>query len=1386
MEKNIVEKKKQELLALLRAEGGMGLPQNRAITPRKEGNTLSLSFAQQRLWFFDQLQPNSPAYNMFHGLRLIGSLSLLACQRSMQEIVSRHEILRTLFVQENGIPHQVILPARQQLLPLIDLRAMPQAQREALARQLTYQEIHQPFNLIDGPLLRTTLLRLSDTEHWLLITCHHIVSDGWSSGILFNELSALYNAFLRGEPSPLPLLPIQYADYAIWQRQWLEGAELQRQISYWKQHLLGSPTVLELPTDRPRPPLQSYRGSTYTFVLPQILTHRLRMLSQQEGVTQFMTLLASFATLLYRYSGQNRLVIGSPIANRTHTEIEGVIGFFVNTLALHIQLPENPTFQRLLAHVREVTLNAYAHQDLPFEKLVEVLHPTRLLSHSPLVQVLFVLQNMPREAPSLAQLQLDFVNMSESTTRFDLVLAITPQGENLKASLTYNSDLFEMSTIRQMGEHFQRILESVVANLARRLNDLALLSEAEIEQQLIAWQPAGGNAMQQDYPEAVCLHQLFEAQVEHIPDEIAVTFEDQTLTYNELNLRANQLAHALQALGVKPDVMVGMCLERSLEMIIALLAVHKAGGAYVPLDPAYPQERLASMVDDSQVSILLTQTSLVEHLPSKEVVLMCLDTYWQTERSKPTENPCSGVQPDNSICMIYTSGSTGKPKGVMNTHRGVSNYVQWMQKECHLSIKDRVLQKAPFSFDASIWEFFWPLIAGAHLIIARPDGHRDASYLVSLIEEQQVTTLHFVPSMLHVFLLESDLETRCRSLKRVFCGGEALMFDMQERFFKRFAHTSLYNRYGPTEAAIAVAYWECRRGSFETTIPIGRPIANIQLYILDKAMQPVPIGVPGELYIGGVGVARGYFNRPELTAEKFICDPFSGRKGARLFRTGDLSRYLPDGTIEFLGRNDTQVKLRGFRLELGEVEAVLISSPAIQQAVCIVRKDHANDQRLFAYIVTDQDHKHEHLEKILRQYLHEHLPAYMIPQHFVFLDALPLTPNGKLDRQALPTPEWTHSVREKYVAPQTTLEAQIATIWQDLLRIDKVGIYDNFFELGGHSLLAAHATNKLQKICPVNVSLVQFFSASTLAELAQMIEQASQTIGKGKKASPTIEPSPLFPLQETTGSLVAIQPSGSKSPFFCVHEASGNVLSFYHVASYLPKDQPFYGFQSRGIDGKHEPFTKIEDMASYYLELLSTVQPEGPYFLGGWSMGATVALDMAQRLQKQGQQVALLVSFDGWGARFEHEALENSPALDDASLTADFAQDYDLPVLQDKFLSLAQEEQVHYLMQQAKKVGLLSTGAEVSQIRRLLHVYKSNVRAAKSYRIREVYQGNFVLLRASEPHSKGLKDPTKGWSRILPQEVKIQDIPGNHHTIFRAPHVQLLAERLHAIIASCP
>ncbi|HET7460272.1 MAG TPA: amino acid adenylation domain-containing protein, partial [Longimicrobium sp.] len=1025
-----------------------------AILPREGGGPAPLSFAQERLWFIDRLEPGSAVYNIPVAWRLGGALDERALERSLGEIVRRHEALRTVFTEADGSPVQVVAPFGGFALPVEELSGLGEAEREAAVRRRAGEEARRAFDLSAGPLFRAALLRLGSEEHVLLLTMHHIVGDGWSTGVLFRELSALYAAYREGRESPLAELAVQYADYAVWQREQLAGEALDRQLAYWKERLAGAPELLELPTDHPRPPVQTYRGASVPVELSVELLERLQSLALSEGATLYMVLLGAFQVLLSKYSGSDDIVVGSPIAGRTRREVEELIGFFVNTLVLRTDLGGDPSFRETLRRVREATLGAYAHQEVPFEKLVAELQPERSLSHAPLFQVMFTLQNAEGRGDALAGLEVRGIGAAMEIAKFDLSLTLSTTAQGLRGALSYGTDLFERGTAERMLGHLARVLEQVAADADVRLSRLELLGEAERALVVEEW-----NRTEAEYPADRCIHELFEAQAARTPENVAVRFEAESLTYRELNERANRLAHHLVRRGVGPEVRVGICLERSLEMVVGILAVLKAGGAYVPLDPGYPAERLAFILADSATPVLLTRETLRGALPAREgVEVVSLDGAAEEIAAESAENPRSGAGPDSLAYVIYTSGSTGAPKGALIEHRNVARLFTATEAWFGFGPGDVWTLFHSYAFDFSVWELWGALLYGGRLVVVPELVSRDPEAFHALVRREGVTVLSQTPSAFRQFIRVDGERGGELALRVVVFGGEALEpASLREWVERRGAGTPrLVNMYGITETTVHVTYRPLTEADVfgGSGSPIGVRIPDLHLYVCDSALRPLPVGVPGELYVGGGGVARGYLNRPELTAQRFVENPFGA---GTLYRTGDRVRWLADGTLDYLGRLDEQVKIRGFRIELGEIEARLAEHPEVREAVVLAREDAPGEKRLVAYVVGDVE------AGVLREHLRRELPEYMVPAAFVALERLPLTANGKLDRKALPAPEGDAYARGSYEAPLGEVEAALAEIWAEMLGLERVGRWDHFFELGGHSLLAIKLIERMRR-----------------------------------------------------------------------------------------------------------------------------------------------------------------------------------------------------------------------------------------------------------------------------------------------------------------------------------
>lgn len=1325
------------------------------------------SFAQQRLWFLNQISPESSFYNVAAGVRLHGQLNLEALEQTFNQIVHRHESLRTTFMVTEAELAQVISPRLSIALPVIDLAG------KEVTPQLILEQAQRPFNLTTDPLLRVVVFKLGATEHILLLTLHHIISDGWSMGVLIRELGILYRAFAAGQPSPLPDLPIQYADFAQWQREWLQDEVLEAQLGYWQQQLQNLP-LLDLPTDFPRPSVQTYRGATQSIAFSQQLTDQLEALSQQEGTSLFMTLLAAFQTLLFRYTGQEDVVVGSPIANRNRSELENLIGFFVNSLVLRINVSSKLTFRELLGRVREVALGAYDHQDLPFEKLVQALHPPRDLSRHPLFQVAIALQNTPIETLQLPNLSLSQFNFDMGTARLDLEFHLWQSSEGLRGQITYSTDLFEQTTIERLTKHFETLLEGIVDCPDQQLIELPLLPQAE-QQLLLEWNKP--RTWQPETRTDFSIHHLFEAQVQKTPNAIAVVYGDEQLSYQELNHRSNCLAHHLQTLGVQSETLVGLCVDRSLEMIVGILGILKAGGAYVPLDPTYPLERLQFMLEDTQVAILVTQQRWSNFFADRQLQPVYLDQDWQTIAQQNQHNPTISVTSTNLAYVIYTSGSTGKPKGVMIEHGGLCNMAQAQRQTFNPQPNDRILQFASLSFDASIFEIVMALQVGATLYLTPKDSRINDS-LLDFLRDYAITIVTLPPTVLK--LLPAD---NLPALKTIISAGEACTQNIIAHWVG--ANRRFYNAYGLTETTIWASVAEIENSAAQHSI--GRAIANTQLYVLNSHLQPVPIGVPGELYIGGDCIARGYLHRPELTVERFISNPFwadgddrteagyeakltrlkTQSLSPRLYKTGDLVRYRSNGELEFLGRIDDQVKIRGYRIELGEIETVLSQHSAVREAAVIVQVDSGENQRMVACVVPNAVPPSS---RELRDFLQQKLPDYLVPSTFAILESLPLTPNGKIDRTTLRSYSFTSFDRTDSV-PRTPTEAALAQLWRQVLSLETIGIDDHFFEQGGDSLLAMQLMQQIHQQFQRQLPLSTLFLAPTIAQLAPLLETSSST-----SDNDVTTPLPWSPL--------VLLSTGAEPAVFCVHPVFGVVFPYVELARQL-QNYSFYGLQPLGL-GSAQPHTRIEDMAAQYIQAVQSVQPQGPYFLAGWSFGGLVAFEMAQQLQRAGHEVAMVILLDTLAP-----TLSNKPSLfDSLKFLLTTAVRSAFPFLLD-YLSLRitpSSPQKHNILTRWYCSVITDLMPEEFRLRLLdeltilpmLRVFYANSKAAYHY-APKFYSDKITLLRTAESTGKAAQDLTMGWSQLA-KEVEVHSMPGNHLTMLRQPHVQQVAAKIQACI----
>lgn len=1074
--------------ALLEQQSQAALPSDtrpQAIRQRPNLASLPLSFSQERMWFLDQWQPESPAHKRHVGLRLAGELDVPALERTLGEIIRRHEVLRATFPGRDGQVVQIIAPAQPVSLPLVQVPGPSPEARELEARRLASFEIQRPLDLAHGPLFRAMLLRLDDEDHVLVVVIHQVAFDSWSAWVLQHEMTMIYDAFSAGQSSPLAEPPIQYVDYAAWQRDSLQTELFQTQLAYWQRQLQGAPPLLELPTDHPRPPVQTHRAAHVTLLLPDDLTRALAALGERDGATLFMTLLAGFKVLLYRLTGQPDVVVGAPVANRGLPETKSLIGPFSNNLVLRSDLSDDPTFLHLLHHVRETVLAAYDHQDIPFELLLDELRPQRDPSRAPFFQIYFDMHAV--EGPGLAssRLRVEPFELETLGSNHDLALLAAEQGGSLRVAFVYNTDLFEAATIARWASHYRMLLEGIALAPETPIRDLPLLTAADRHQLLVKW-----NDTQIEYPRNGCIQHLFESQAERTPDAIAVQFEDRVLSYRELNARANQVAHYLQRHLVNPDGVVGISIERSPEMVIGVLGILKAGGAFLPLDLSLPKERLAFMMQDAGITLLLTEERQLPALPEHQARVICIDTEWEAIAAESEENPAGWVSAENLAYVLYTSGSTGIPKGIAMHHRPLCNLVVWLLQESRLPAGARMLQFSPLSFALSLFEMFWSWASGGTLVLITDELRHDAAGLLDFLSVRSVERVYLpVTALQQLAEVSSSTGIRPGSLGEIVTAGEQLLITPPIAELLRALPTcTLHNQYGSTETHVVSGFTlEGSPNDWPTLPPIGRPIANVQIYLLDGNMQPVPVAIAGELYVGGDSLARGYLHRPGLTAGRFVPNPFAGAPGMRLYRTGDLARYLPDGNIEFLGRSDRQVKIGGSRVELGELEAILAQHPAVQHVAVQTKVGTQGDERLVAYVVPAGEQGIASGD--LRDYLRRKLPDYMVPAAFVLLDSFPLTPSGKVNLRALPDPDWSkRELEDVYVAPRTPAEEKLATIWVQILGVKEVGVHDNFFELGGHSLSATRLVNRITDTFQVRIPLRSLFEMPTIAGLARAIE----------------------------------------------------------------------------------------------------------------------------------------------------------------------------------------------------------------------------------------------------------------------------------------------------------
>ncbi len=1347
----------------------------RTIAPCPPGTAPQLSFAQERLWFLDQLNPDTAVYNVPLAVRLSGPISAAVLERSINEIVRRHDALRTTFANVDGQPVPRVSPKLNVELSTVDLTSDADQDRETTAHALLNDEAARPFDLTKGPLIRTTLLRLAEHDHLFLVVMHHIVSDGWSLVLFFRELSAIYDAFARGEQSLLAELPIQYADYVAWQRQWLKRDLLQKQLSYWQGKLAGELTVLDLPTDRPRPAVQTFRGAREWLVLPEDLASSITTLGQREGVTLFITLLAAFKVLLCRYTGQEDIIVGSPIANRPQTETESIIGFFLNNLALRSDLSGDPNFREVLARVRKTALEAYANQDVPFEKLIEALRPERSLSRTPIFQVYFNLFNFAEEIKLPGSDQtVSFVDAwaqsHEDLSKFDLTLYAGRRGPELRLALVYNTDLFEAGTIKRMLTQYRALLAGMVAGPEKPISDLRteVKTDSDGSRLVESRRVRPTQPFNEFAPEEIeqSIGARFARQVAMFPQRIAVKSRNYEWTYQDLDRVVDGLARSIVGLVGAGEEQVALLLEHDAPMIAGLLGALRAGKTYVPLDPCNPVERLGQIVEHSEATTLLTNSkniALARKLANDGVRIINIDDAEATARRIPLPE----IGPDKSAYILYTSGSTGQPKGVMQNHRNVLHYIRVYTNNLHLNADDRLTLFSSYCFDASVMDIYGALLNGATLcpIDIKEEGLAGLSQ--RLIDEE-ITVYHSTPTVYRYFVSTLTSHTDFPRLRLIVLGGEEVKRTDVELYQKHFSDDCLFvNGLGPTEATVSLQNFIDKQSRVSgDSVPVGFPVANTELLLLNEAGQPSESY--GEIAIKSAHVALGYWRNPEATAAAFRN---VGTGSARIYRTGDLGRRLPDGSIKFEGRKDFQIKIRGFRVELGEIESALTQHQLVRESVVVAKENATGEKRLVAYVVP---RKPASINGELREFLKQKLPEYMVPSSFVVLDSLPLTASGKLNRRALPAPDdfghRQNCPRSTSSAPRTQVEKSLAAIWMDLLEVREIGINDSFFEVGGHSLLAVRLFAQIQKRFDRCLPLATLFQASTIAQLAAILEKDIQREWDWSSLVPI---NPVAPGQQTS----------SPPPFFCVHALGGNVLEYYGLANYLGKGQPFYGLQSAGLNGKHAAHTRVEDMAALYIKEMRELQPTGPYFIGGRSLGGMIAFEMARQLRAQGESIGLLALLDTYPSGYAKLLRDQTTlrARFDRAVSRTKAHVANLSglSLRDKVLYLIAKSR--FAPRKMKSHVWRRVYSSFENLGRPLPRVLQDIKELNSLAVREyvpqVYHGHITLFWASSDLRASV-DFVEGWRALAGGGIEVHEIPGSHLDIVKEPHVQELAKKL--------
>jgi len=1301
---------------------------------------LPASSTQQRFWVLDQMKPGDTSMNVAVRFRLNGPLNVFALETALNEIIRRHEILRANFTILDGQVVQLVVPSRTIEVPVNDLRGWPEVERTAEGDRLAKIHAETPFDLASGPLLQAALLRFAEQEHVLLINIHHIVSDGWSIGVITDELGVIYESFCQGQPCPLPELAIQYADYTLWDKEHHNLVAATEGEAYWKKQLADLPQFEVMP-DRARDGAMPARGHILSRLLPVSLTNSLRELGRQEGATLFGTMLATVTALLHRYTGETDIVCGSQVVGRNCVEVEPLIGPFINTLVLRTDVSGDPAFVEMLGRVRDMVSDALAHQDVPLDRVAELLRVARSADRNTLFQINFIYQRDFVQPWEHAGLRMTPIPSVSPGALYDLNIFLVERADGWRVSCEYNTHLFLEDSVRRLLAHFENLLQAIVKSPGQPISTHAFLSAAERDELLYGW-----NHTFSDYPKHRAVHELFEQQAWRTPNAIAAVSQGTSISYRELNERANQLARALRQREIVPGSLVGICLNRSVEMLVAALAIWKAGCTYVPLDPSFPSARLSFMSQDSQMRLLITDGSL-SNIAEFSAPALLIDAEAEHIQQLERSNPALTADPSQAAYAIYTSGSTGRPKGVAVSQQALVNLLCAAVKSPGIQAADTLVAVTTLSFDIAGLELFAPLLAGGRVVIASKEEAHDGFLLRELLARSGATILQATPATWRI-LIDAGW---CNAPKlKMLCGGEALTRELADALLERGGE--LWNMYGPTETTIWSSWQQIHRDT--APISIGKPAANTFFYILDPKGQPQPIGVAGELYIGGDGVAIGYLHRPELTQERFLPNPF---ERGRIYRTGDRARFRGDGTVELLGRMDAQVKVRGFRIELGEVEAVLNACPDVREAAVVLHKGPSGENALAGYFVPARD-SGAFVEQI-RAHLRQRLPDYMVPAYLVPLAALPHTPNGKIDRKALPAPD---SVRVEQAATiETTLdplEITLIAIWEKVLGVSQVGRTDNFFELGGHSLLAAKMFAHMQKMLGKTLPLATLFQAPTVAKLAALL--------RDKGWSPS------------WSSLVPIRPGGSKAPFYFVHPIGGNVLNLAGIAAHFDADQPIFGLQAKGLDGKETPNTSIEQMATDYIEHMRSVQPDGPYHIGGFSAGGVVAYEMARQLHAAGQKVSVLALLDTKiDAPAANAGTASWRAIQRLVRTVGFNVRYVFHIGLGRF---ARQKAKNWRMR--ANIRLWSTIQALGQTggARRLDVEEAFLLALRNYTPLP-YQGDAILFRAKD-ELVSYSDETLGWGDLVQGKLEIREVSGDHDTILYEPHIGMLARVLNSCL----